>query len=255
MRYTLAAALVLSVLLSGCASVTETSRENKGTSVPYQVNGKKFEGYFVSASPKAPLVLLVHDWDGLTGYEIKRADMLADLGYAVFAADLYGTGVRPTEIADKRRLTGELYDDRAKMRSYLQAALQAAQTQGGPVDNAVAMGYCFGGTAILELARAGTQLKGFVAFHGGLKIPANQDYAKTKGQVLILHGTADTNVTMDLFAKLADELEKHNIKHEMITYSQSPHAFSVFGSPRYREDADKKSWKRFTEFLTDTLVR
>ncbi len=255
MRYIIAAILVLSVLLSGCVSVTETSHANHGTSVFYEVNGKKFEGYFVSTSPKAPLILLVHDWDGLTDYEIRRADMLVDLGYSVFAVDLYGVGVRPTELADKRQYTNELYENRERMRSYLRAALQAAETKGGNVDNAVAMGYCFGGTAILELARAGADLKGFVAFHGGLEIPTNQSYSKTKGKVLILHGTADANVTMDHFAKLAVEMEKHNVKHEMIAYSGAPHAFSVFGSPRYREDADKKSWERFTEFLADTLAR
>lgn len=255
MRYIIAVVLMLSVLLSGCSSVTTAFRADNGTKVSYEVNGNTFEGYFVSASPEAPLVLLVHDWDGLTDYEIKRSNMLVELGYSVFAADLYGKGVRPTKIEDKRRYASELYKDRERMRSYLRAALQVAGTRGANVHNSVAMGYCFGGTAILELARSGADLKGFVAFHGGLEIPADQDYSKTKGKVLILHGTADTSVTMNHFAKLATEMEKYNISHEMIAYSGAPHAFSVFGSPRYREDADKKSWERFTEFLADTLAR
>jgi dienelactone hydrolase len=96
-------------------------------------------------------------------------------------------------------------------------------------------------------------LKGFITFHGGLSTPAGQDYSKTKGKLLILHGTADTNITMDDFARLASELEEKNIPHEMITYSGAPHAFTVFGSNRYREDADKKSWKRFMQFLSETL--
>ena len=87
-----------------------------GTAVTYEVDGKPFEGYFISPSPKAPLILLIHDWDGLTDYEIKRAGMLADMGYAVFAADLFGAGIRPTEVTDKRQHTGELYKDRKKMR-------------------------------------------------------------------------------------------------------------------------------------------
>ncbi|MEE9531075.1 MAG: dienelactone hydrolase family protein, partial [Syntrophobacteria bacterium] len=74
-----------------------------------------------------------------------------------------------------------------------------------------------------------------------------------KGKLLILHGTADTNITMDQFAKLAIELEEKGVSHEMITYGGAPHAFTVFGSNRYREEADKKSWKRFTAFLTETL--
>jgi dienelactone hydrolase len=224
-----------------------------GKAVSYEVDGKPFEGYFISPSPKAPLILLIHDWDGLTDYEVKRADMLADMGYAVFAADLFGAGVRPTEVTDKRQHTGELYKDREKMRSLLQGALETAKSKGGNVHNAVAMGYCFGGAAVLEFARSGADLKGFVTFHGGLSTPAGQNYSRTKGKLLILHGTADTNITMDQFAKLAGELEEKGVSHEMITYSGAPHAFTVFDSSRYREDADKKSWKRFTEFLAEVL--
>jgi dienelactone hydrolase len=86
-----------------------------------------------------------------------------------------------------------------------------------------------------------------------LSTPAGQDYSKTKGKLLILHGTADTNITMDDFARLASELEGKGIQHEMISYGGAPHAFTVFGSNRYREDADKKSWKRFMQFLDETL--
>ena len=74
-----------------------------GASVTYQVNGQSYEGYYISPSDQAPFLLLIHDWDGLTDYEIKRANMLADLGYAVFALDLFGAGVRPTEVKDKRQ--------------------------------------------------------------------------------------------------------------------------------------------------------
>jgi dienelactone hydrolase len=224
-----------------------------GKAVPYEVDGRPYEGYYVSPSAGAPLLLLIHDWDGLTGYEIKRAEMLAQLGYAVFAADLFGAGVRPTEVKDKRQHTGELYKDRTKMRALLNGALQQAVMQGADAGNAVAMGYCFGGAAVLEFARSGAGLKGFVTFHGGLKTPEGQNYALTKGQLLILHGTADKNITMDQFADLANELEGQGVIHEMITYSGAPHAFTVFGADRYREDADRKSWKRFTAFLKETL--
>lgn len=224
-----------------------------GEFVSYEVNGEPYEGYFVSRCPNAALILLVHDWDGLTDYEVKRANMLADIGYGVFAADLFGAGVRPTEVKDKLQHTGELYKDREKMRTLLKAALETAKFKGANIHNAVAMGYCFGGTAVLELARSGADLKGFVTFHGGLSTPAGQDYSKTKGKLLILHGTADTSVTMDQFAELANMLEEKRISHEMITYGGAPHAFTVFGSSPYREDADKKSWKRFTAFLNETL--
>jgi len=224
-----------------------------GKIVSYNVDGKSFEGYFVSSSPDAPLILMIHDWDGLTDYEVKRANMLADIGYAVFAADLYGAGVRPTELKDKRQLTEALYKDRKEMRVLLRGAIETAKSKGANTGNAVAIGYCFGGTAVLELARSGADMKGFVTFHGGLSTPEGQDYSKTKGRLLILHGSADTYVTMEQFAKLAGELEKQDVPHEMITYSSAPHAFTVFGSERYRGDADKKSWKRFTEFLNEVV--
>lgn len=224
-----------------------------GGPVAYQVDGEPYEGYYVSPKPDAPLVLLIHDWDGLTDYEVKRAEMLADMGYAVFAADLFGAGVRPTEVKDKRQHTGELYKDREKMRRLLKGALETAGSKGAKTDNAVVMGYCFGGAAVLEFARSGADMKGFVTFHGGLSTPEGQDYGNARGQLLILHGTADANITMDDFAKLANELEENGVPHEMITYGGAPHAFTVFGSDRYREDADRKSWDRFTRFLADTL--
>jgi dienelactone hydrolase len=179
--------------------------------------------------------------------------MLAELGYAVFAADLFGKGVRPTEVKDKREHTGELYKNREKMRSLLFGALDAAQAQGGNIANAVTMGYCFGGAAVLEFARAGADLKGFVTFQGGLATPNGQNYNGTKGQILIFHGSSDTNITMGQFADLTRMLEEAKIPHEMITYGGTPHAFTVFGSDRYRKNADKKSWQRFTEFLAETL--
>jgi dienelactone hydrolase len=217
--------------------------------VAYRVNGASYDGYYLPAGEGAPLILLIHDWDGLTDYEVKRAHMLSESGYSVFAADLFGAGVRPTAIADKRRLTGELYQDRAKMRQLIHGALHEAEARGEDVTNAVAMGYCFGGTAVLELARAGADLKGFVTFHGGLATPEGQDYSKAQGEFLILHGTADSAVPIEEFAALAKELESAGVAHEMITYGGADHAFTVFGGERYHRVADEKSWLRFVGFL------
>lgn len=224
-----------------------------GIKVDYQVNNQPYEGYYISNDKEAPLILLVHDWDGLTDYEVKRAEMLAELGYAVFAADLFGKGIRPTEMLDKRQHTGALYKDRAKLRALMQGALDAAKEQGGNIANAVSMGYCFGGAAVLEQARSGADLKGFVTFHGGLSTPEGQDYSKAKGKMLIMHGSADSNVTLQDFTDLAGAVEQQGVAHEMITYGGAPHAFTVFGSPSYRADADAKSWQRFVEFLATTL--
>ena len=224
-----------------------------GSPVTYTIDGQAYEGYYVSPADKAPFVFLIHDWDGLTDYEVKRADMLAELGYAVFAVDLFGAGVRPTEVKDKRQHTGELYKDRQRMRALMFGAMEWAEKKGAGVGNAVVMGYCFGGAAVLEFARAGADAKAFVTFHGGLNTPKGQDYANTRGRILVFHGTADTAIPMDQFADLANELEAAGVPHEMITYGGAPHAFTVWGQDRYRKDADQKSWKRFVDFLETTL--
>lgn len=231
-------------------SLLLSSLAHSGSDKLYNIDGMDFEGYWSKVSDNAPLVLLVHDWDGLTDYEKKRAAMLNELGYNVFAVDLFGKGVRPTEVEDKKQHTGELYKDRQKLRNLMQGSLDFAASLNNGADNVVVMGYCFGGAAVLESARAGMPAKGFVTFHGGLSTPEGQSYENTKAPILVLHGTADSAIPMSQFAALAQELEKSNVKHEMITYSGAPHAFTVFGSPRYREDADTKSWASFTGFLT-----
>ena len=106
---------------------------------------------------------------------------------------------------------------------------------------------------MLELARSGADLKGFASFHGGLKTPEGQNYSKPRGKILVMHGSADTAITMDQFADLAKELESAGVAREMVTYGGAQHAFTVFGGNRYQETADKKSWERFTGFLADTL--
>jgi len=179
--------------------------------------------------------------------------MLADLGYSVFAVDLFGKGVRPEKIEDKQDHTGRLYKDRVKMRALMDTAFDTAKKQGLNTKNAIVMGYCFGGAAVLEWARSGKDLKAFASFHGGLSTPEGQSYKNTKGKVLVFHGTADDMITMNDFAKLANELETAKIPHEMITYSGAPHAFTVFGSERYRKEADEQSWARLTKFLKENV--
>jgi dienelactone hydrolase len=169
----------------------------------------------------------------------------------VFAVDLFGAGIRPEKFEDRRRHTADLYGNRERMRALVEGGLEAAQSKIRRAPYSVAMGYCFGGAAVLEFARSGADMDGFVTFHGGLTTPEGQDYSNTKGELLILHGSADTSVTMEHFADLANQLEKDGVPHEMISYSGAPHAWTVFGSDRYREDADMKSWERFTEFLEE----
>jgi len=120
---------------------------------------------------------------------------------------------------------------------------------------AVIMGYCFGGAAVLELARSGkaTDISGYATFHGGLKTPESQTYVKSTPPILVAHGGADKAIPMGQVAQLSKELEAAGVMYKMQIYSGAPHAFTVFGSPRYRKVADTQSWAAFGNFLKTNL--
>lgn len=225
-----------------------------GEAITYEVDGGKYEGYYAAPSgePKG-LVLVIHDWDGLTDYEVKRADMLAALGYSAFALDLYGKGNRPVDTNAKKAETGKLYKDRETMRTRILGGLAEARKKYS--GDAVVMGYCFGGAATLELARSGkaSGIKGYATFHGGLSTPEGQSYPTDTPPLFIAHGGADTSITMDDVAALSKLLESTGVPYEIDVYSGAPHAFSVFGGKRYQEAADKKSWAHFLTFLKSNL--
>ena len=246
--------LITSTVLSiATLTFSQTAAAITSTDITYKVDNQPYQGYYAKADkPNAPFILLIHDWDGLTDYERKRADMLAEQGYNVLAADMFGTGVRPTKMEDKKRLTSALYDDRNKMRRLLQGVLNVGRLQGNDVRTGVTMGYCFGGTVALELARSGFPQKAFVPFHGGLEIPKGQNYDKTNGEILVFHGTADEAVPLEDFTALGKTLEASKVSHEMITYSGAVHAFTDFNNPdRYNARADERSWKRYLGFLAE----
>lgn len=229
---------------------------SSGKFVTYNVDGTDYEGYYSSPSKNAPLVFLVHDWDGLNDYEVKRVQMLHDMGYATFAIDMFGKGVKPQTVPEKKALTGALYKDREKMRKLQYGAYDYAKELGANVNNAVIIGYCFGGTTILEFARSGVDLKAFIPFHGGLKTPEGQSVSNIKGEVAVFHGTADKAISMDEFATFAKELEGAKITHEMHTYSGAPHAFTNFNSKtRYHKEADRKSWLRMSQYLGEIFAK
>ncbi len=226
-----------------------------GEAITYAVDGESFEGYRSAAPANSKgLVLIIHDWDGLTEYEMKRADMLADTGYDAFAIDLFGKGNRPTDTAAKKRETGKLYQDRDRMRSLIVGGLQEARKSNDK--KTVVMGYCFGGAATLELARSGQAegIVGYASFHGGLDTPEGQTFPSDTPPILIAHGGADTSVSMDDVAALARELESAGVLYEIQVYSGAPHGFTEFGSDRYQKRADEQSWKAFSDFLATNLM-
>lgn len=225
-----------------------------GESVTYKIGSEEFEGYHVKAASQSKgMVLLIHDWDGLTDYEMKRAQMLADMGYDTFAVDLYGKGNRPVETGAKKAETGKLYKDRERMRNLILGGLSEARKNG--TQDTIVMGYCFGGAAALELARSGQaqEVVGYTTFHGGLKTPQGQSYEGVTAPILIAHGGADKAIPMTDVAQIAVDLEASQTPYEIQVYSGAPHAFTVFGSDRYRDVADTQSWNAFSDFLKSNL--
>ena len=221
---------------------------------PYTVEGENFVGWFEAAEDPRGLVLILHDWDGLTDYEKRRAAMLADLGYDAFAADLFGPETPVQTVEHRRAATGALYADRDRMRALIAAGIAAARTR-SDAEGMAAMGYCFGGAVALELARSdmGAEVAGVASFHGGLSTPEGQGWSDGAPPLLILHGGADSSITMDDVATLSQELEAAGATYEIQVYSGAPHAFTVFGSDRYRERADAESWDAFTGMLEERL--
>lgn len=222
--------------------------------VSYTIDGEAFTGYWAEADEPKGLVLIIHDWDGMTEYERQRADMLAEMGYNAFALDMFGNDT-PTETMDHRiAATGALYKDRDRMRALLQAGVEQAQARSG-VDEMIVTGYCFGGAVALEMARSdmADMANGFATFHGGLTTPEGQSWDGDEPPVLVLHGGADTSITMQDVATFATELEEAGTTYTVEVYSGAPHAFTVFGSDRYQERADAASWEAFSKFLAERV--
>ncbi|RLQ88992.1 dienelactone hydrolase family protein [Notoacmeibacter ruber] len=242
-------------LAAGLATASATAAM-AGEAVTYQAAGSDYEGYYAPATDDSKgLVLVIHDWDGLNDYEMKRADMLAEMGYNAFAVDLYGKGNRPDTVDARKEETAKLYDDRDAMRTRILAGLEEARIQSDSDGEAVVMGYCFGGAAVLELARSGKaeNVSGYATFHGGLATPEGQSYSSDTPPLLIAHGGADTSIPMSEASDLVTQLEEAGVTYELEVYSGAPHAFTVFGSDRYQERADEKSWDAFQTFLKNNL--
>ncbi|MCC1480762.1 dienelactone hydrolase family protein [Roseibaca sp. Y0-43] len=217
--------------------------------LPYSQGERSFEGYVATpdGTPRGT-VLLVHDWDGLTDHERAQADALAADGYLAVALDLFGTDAVLEGIDDYRRETGALYGNREEFRARIAAGAEAAGALEG-ADAMVIAGYCFGGAAALEAARAGLDMAGFVSFHGGLGTPEGQDYSATPAPVLVLHGSADPVSGMADLAALMDELQEAGVAHEARIFGGARHSFTVPTSGDWDPEANAGAQAAFREFL------
>ncbi len=228
--------------------------------VEYQAGDVLCEGWHAyddAITGKRPSVLIVHQWTGVSDNEKMRAKMLAELGYNVFVADVYGKGIRPVPPAAGQE-AGKYKSNRPLLRDRVNAALTVL-TKDTLTDTGklACIGYCFGGTAAIELARSGAVVKGIVSFHGGLDSPTPADGKNIKCKVLALHGADDPFVPAKDMAAFEQEMKDSGVDYKLVQYPGAVHAFTqkAAGSDNskgaaYNEAADKASWDEMKAFFS-----
>ena len=254
----------LAALASGLSEEIKAGAEIKEGPVEYKAGNVTCEGWHVIDNPKdgkLPAVLIVHQWMGLTDYEKMRARMVAALGYNVFALDIYGEGVRPASREEAPKEAGKYKGNRQLFRERLNAGLDVLRKDPHTDPTRMAaIGYCFGGTGVMELARSGADLKAIVSFHGGLDSPTPADGKNIKCKVLACHGADDPFVPPKDVAAWESEMKSANVDYKLIKYPGAVHAFTqkMAGNDNskgaaYNAEADAKSWEAMKEFLAKNL--
>jgi dienelactone hydrolase len=247
--------LAMALLMMGAPVWAEV----KTQTVDYQQGGVALEGYLAydDAIPaKRPGVLVVHEWNGLGDYAKSRARQLAGLGYVAFCADIYGKGIRPQAVTECMAESNKFKKDRGLMRARAQAGLDQLE-QNPLVDKTkvAAIGYCFGGGVVLELARSGAPVVGVVSFHGNLDTPHPADAKNIKGKVLVCQGGADS-FTLSAIPDFEKEMKNAGVDYKIITYPGAVHGFTnpvnqgTMAGVKYDASADKKSWQDMQDFFT-----
>lgn len=250
------------VAVFGLALLAEA--EVKTRAVEYRDGDVVLEGWLAwddAATGPRPGVLVVHEWWGHNDYARKRAEQVAAEGYVAFALDMYGKGVLATTAEEAGKLAMPLYKDRAGMRRRAKAGLDVlAKAPGVDATRLASIGYCFGGSVSLELARDGADLKGVVSFHGGLKAGGPTARGAVKARVLVLHGAADPHVSAEELAAFEAEMNAAGADWSLVKYSGAVHAFTnpAAGSDpskgvAYDERADRRSWQAMRLWLEEAF--
>ncbi len=242
--------------------ITSTSIQAKVilSKVEYKSGSDVFEGILAFDSArkdKKVAVVVFHNWMGITSETESKITALAQLGHVAFAADLYGKGIRPKSIKEAGDLAGALKSNRKLLRDRVNLALNQLQSN-KMVDSKkiFATGYCFGGTAALELARSGASILGVVSFHGGLSNPTPSDAQNIKAHVLIFHGALDPFVPADEVAAFKKEMDAAKIDYQFTSFSGAVHSFTeqaagddISKGAAYNKIADKRSWEGMNNFF------
>lgn len=253
--------LFVMAFISGSLLATARSQMVEAP-VSYRQDGAECEGklFYDSSLPQPlPGVLIFHQWAGPGNYEESRAKMLAGVGYAAFVADLYSKDVRPESFEERGQISGLFKSDRLLTRARARAALDAfmarPEVSGREI---IAIGYCFGGMAALELARSGAPLAGTVSIHGNLNTPDPSAATNIQHTVLIQHGAADPFVGDEEVEAFRNEMESAGVDYRFIAYEKAVHAFTDWSAgsdisrgAAYDADADKASWEDLLEFLRE----
>lgn len=257
------------VLAFAMVGISQAEAKVIEKNVEYTADGTLLKGYLVYDSAiqgKRPGILVVHEWWGLNDYSRKRARMLAELGYTALAIDMYGDGRQATNPTDAGALSSEVMKnfDTAKVRfSAAEDFLKKQPTV--DIGRIAAIGYCFGGGVLLNIARQGTDLKDIVSFHGSLSAvkPAVPGTIKTK--LLVLHGGDDKFVSAQQVEAFKQEMATAGADYKFVTYAGATHAFSnpdatVLGKKfkipiAYNAKADKESWVEMKKFFDETLKK
>ncbi len=257
--------LICCTLLAAVSAPVHAEPPVVSKTISYKDGEVELEGVLVMpakpSAAKIPGVLLVHDWTGVQDYARSRAAQLAQLGYAAFCADIYGKGIRPNDPKECSAEAGKYKTNRVLFRQRLNLALDAFKTQPGiDASRLAAIGYCFGGLGVIELARSGADVKGVVSFHGALDAPAPTDGSTVKAKVLILHGAEDPFVPEKDIKAFVTDMNTAKVDWQMVYYSGAVHSFTkpAAGSNKasgsaYDEKADRRSWKAMDDFLQEVL--
>jgi len=254
--------VMTSMIAAAAMAAASASAAIKTEAVEYKDGDTALEGYLAyddSAKAPQPLVLVVHEWWGLNDYAKGRARQLAEMGYVAFAVDMYGKGVLATDAKQAGELAGKLRSDRKLMRQRITAALEAAKAN-PRVDakRIAAIGYCFGGTVVLELARSGADIAAVVSFHGGLDTPAPADGKNIKCKVLVLSGADDRSVPLSQIASFEDEMRQGKVDYQIVLYGGAVHGFTKPANGNdpsknvaYNAEADRRSWQAMKDFFAE----
>lgn len=270
-RACFAACIVL--LAGGAAALTQVPPFDEAT-VEYKDGDATLEGYFCYPKLKfgekahsRPAVLIAHQWKGLTEHEQVAAMKLATLGYVVLAADIYGKGIRPATPQEAGKLAGQYKSDRPLLRRRAAAALKTLKEfkdeQGVEIvdpKRVAAIGYCFGGTTVLEMARDGQDLAGVVTFHGGLDAPKTAKPGEINTKILVLHGADDPHVPPAQVQAFEDEMRDCGADWQLVAFGGAVHSFTHRDAgtdnskgAAYNEKADRRSWKMMLDFFAETI--